>query len=81
MSPLAERNAIVLTAFLDSLGAVTPHSLWEQYLCAGCLCVPRAHMWGWCAAGECEGIPCFSGVTQFPALFPSICLCGILTAC
>lgn len=60
MCLLAERNAITLTALLDS-SCSAPHSLWEQRLCAACLRAPCAHarvlvqLTSKCAAGRCDG--------------------------
>lgn len=60
---LAERIAITLNALLDSSYTVAPRSLWEQCLCAVCMCVPHAHTY-WvlvqltskCAAGGWKGV-------------------------
>ena len=79
---LAERNAITLTALLDSWYTAAPHSLWERCLCAVYMCVLYAHtrvlvqLTSECAAGEREGVPCFcSHTTRFP-VFPSSCPLG-----
>lgn len=53
-----------------------------------CVCCVHTHtrvlvqLTGECAAGECEGVPCFSVVTQLPSLcFSPVVLCGIFAAC
>lgn len=70
----------MLTALLDSLYRGPPFALGTVPL-AGGVCAPRAFTSDF-AAGKCEGVTCFSVVTQPPSLhFPPLVLFGVFTAC
>lgn len=65
-----------------------PFTLGTVPLCCICACATCTHtrvlvqLTSDCAAGECEGVPCFSVVTQLLSLCsPPVVLCGGFTAC